>query len=158
MTSFSEAQKFLELNFIRKLVHSRSICMKNPEPFCYDMAWKVSDDLHVHRRVQVNGLNKTLLFVKKVGVIQMYDMEDNGRVDSSPYFNYTKVCLLEKEIDDYMRNVCYPYEYKGDGIGAVVFSIVYPPSKTRRRIDIMKIGDFYSQKENGMEFLFTFFY
>jgi hypothetical protein len=134
MTSFSEAQKFLEQNFIRKNIYSFSVNVgrtMTTHPFAYDHAWKVSENLHVYRRCQTNGLFKTVLFVKNVGVIQVYDLEEEGIV------HYTKVSLLEDEVEDYMQELCYTHNYKGSGRGGLIFSLVYPRHMSRRRIDII---------------------
>ena len=136
MSTFSLAQEFLKQKFVRTLVHKQTICLTAGEAFCYDMSWKVSDDLYVHRRVQENGLNKTILFIKKVGVIQLYELAEDG----FNFLNYLKVSLSESESTDYRKNVCSPDVYKGDGLGGILFSLVLN-ERCRRRVEITKRGE-----------------
>ena len=145
-----DVKKFLEEHFVRKLLFSRPLPLDGDtveqKPFCYDSAWKITDDVHIFRRCQTNGLNQTLMFFKKKGVIQLYEYEETS------WFNYTKVSLTELESTDYMKQMCYPQLYKGTGLGNLIFSLVFN-ERCRRRVEITKSGEReLSFKVNSREF------
>jgi hypothetical protein len=90
----------------------------------------------------VNGLIKTLLFIKNVHVIQLYELNNE-------MCSYTRVSLTDEENDDYMQDMCYPYTYYGKHSGGERFSIVGPKEMCRRRVEIgVNNGEFYYRENN----------